>query len=119
MKDVKIPATTGFPLAARMSDAWIAFARDGDPNTKDLPRWDPYTPENCAMLFDNNSGVVKGPRREARLILEERDKRKDHHNLRGTGSDLLRSRNSAKLAGTMKSLWGRFPTVPDVPDLPR
>jgi para-nitrobenzyl esterase len=60
-----------FPLAAKMSGAWIAFARHGDPNTKDLPRWDPYTPENRAtMLFDNNSHVVKDPWSEARLIFE-------------------------------------------------
>jgi para-nitrobenzyl esterase len=29
-------------LADQVQDAWIAFARSGDPNTADLPEWPPY-----------------------------------------------------------------------------
>ncbi|WP_163323779.1 carboxylesterase/lipase family protein [Draconibacterium mangrovi] len=45
-------------LAENMSQAWINFARTGDPNVPGkLPEWDPYTPEKGAtMIFD---GIVK------------------------------------------------------------
>lgn len=45
-------------LANRMSRAWIAFARTGNPNHKGLPNWPAYTGQNGAsMLFDNNCQV--------------------------------------------------------------
>lgn len=41
-------------LAARMSDAWVAFARTGDPNVKGLPRWKPFTEaDRTTMVLDN------------------------------------------------------------------
>jgi para-nitrobenzyl esterase len=41
-------------LAARMSDAWIAFARTGDPNVKGLPHWKPFTDtDRTTMIFDD------------------------------------------------------------------
>jgi para-nitrobenzyl esterase len=41
-------------LAAKMSDAWVAFARSGDPNVKDLPHWKPFSDENrSTMIFDD------------------------------------------------------------------
>src|SRR6202171_3892046 len=64
------------PLAAKVSAAWIAFARSGNPNTKDLPRWDAYTADTRAtMMLDNNSHLVKDPWSEARAIYEERRKK--------------------------------------------
>ena len=40
-------------LAAQVSDAWVAFARTGDPNHPGLPRWEPFTPATTAtMVFD-------------------------------------------------------------------
>ena len=40
-------------LAAKVSEAWIAFARTGDPNHPGLPRWTPLTSEtNATMVFD-------------------------------------------------------------------
>ena len=46
-------------LADRMSRAWLAFARTGNPNHKGLPNWPAYTPQNgAAMLFDTTC-VVK------------------------------------------------------------
>ena len=41
-------------LAAKISQAWINFARSGNPNNKGLPAWQKYTSENGAtMLLDN------------------------------------------------------------------
>jgi para-nitrobenzyl esterase len=49
-------------LAARMSAAWIAFARSGDPTIKTLPPWPRYSLERRAtMLFDNPSSIVENP----------------------------------------------------------
>jgi para-nitrobenzyl esterase len=56
------------PVAARMSEAWIAFARDGDPSHADLPKWPPYSlDERATMLFDDECSVVADPFREQRL----------------------------------------------------
>jgi para-nitrobenzyl esterase len=41
-------------LADKVSQAWINFARNGNPSHKGLPAWQPYTPEKGAtMIFDN------------------------------------------------------------------
>ena len=41
-------------LADKMSRAWAAFARTGNPNVVGLPQWQPYTRQNGAtMIFDN------------------------------------------------------------------
>jgi para-nitrobenzyl esterase len=46
-------------LAEQMSDAWIAFARTGAPQTPQLPHWPAYTLERRAnMLFNSKSRVV-------------------------------------------------------------
>jgi para-nitrobenzyl esterase len=58
-------------LAKQMSDAWLAFARTGSPNTKSLPDWPAYTSEKRAtMLFDVTSRVVEDPNAEVRKILQ-------------------------------------------------
>lgn len=45
-------------LADRMSKAWVAFARTGNPNHKGLPNWPAYTAQNgAALLFDNTCQV--------------------------------------------------------------
>jgi para-nitrobenzyl esterase len=45
-------------LADKMSQAWINFARTGNPNHKDLPKWPTYTEANGAnMFFDNECKV--------------------------------------------------------------
>ncbi len=47
-----------YALADKMSQAWINFARNGNPNAKGLPQWPAYTRENGAtMIFDNKPEV--------------------------------------------------------------
>jgi len=60
-------------LAARVSEAWIAFATRGDPNSKKsgLPPWPAYNSERRAtMLFNNESKVVDDPASEDRKVLD-------------------------------------------------
>jgi para-nitrobenzyl esterase len=45
-----------------MSDAWINFARSGDPNHGSMPKWLPYDEVHKAtMIFDNKSMLVNAP----------------------------------------------------------
>jgi para-nitrobenzyl esterase len=40
-------------LSKKMSQAWVNFARNGDPNVGVLPRWSAFTPdERITMIFD-------------------------------------------------------------------
>jgi para-nitrobenzyl esterase len=49
-------------LAAKVSEAWIRFARTGDPNHSGLPRWPPFTPgKRTTMIFDNTSAAKDDP----------------------------------------------------------
>ncbi|MFN7829115.1 MAG: carboxylesterase/lipase family protein [Acidobacteriota bacterium] len=59
-------------LAARVSGAWVAFARSGNPNHAGLPKWPVYTPANGeVMIFDNKCEVRNDPDRvERRLITQ-------------------------------------------------
>lgn len=46
-------------LAAKMSDAWINFARTGNPNHKGLPTWPKFDAAKTATMHFNNTCVVK------------------------------------------------------------
>ncbi|PYS51979.1 MAG: hypothetical protein DMG13_17760, partial [Acidobacteria bacterium] len=59
-----------YALQDRMSAAWAAFARTGNPNHKDLPAWPPFnTNSRATMIFDNICTVANDPHREERLAL--------------------------------------------------
>ena len=59
-------------LAERISDAWVAFATNGNPSTVKLPKWEPYdTNKRATMLFSNQSRLAYDPRGEEREIIEE------------------------------------------------
>jgi para-nitrobenzyl esterase len=56
-------------LAGRMADAFIAFARAGDPNCASVPAWPRFTLEQRqTMIFDADTRVVSDPRRQERLL---------------------------------------------------
>jgi para-nitrobenzyl esterase len=56
-----------------MSEAWVAFAADGDPDSRSsgLPVWPVYHPDTRAtMLFDDVSRVANDPAHNARVALK-------------------------------------------------
>ncbi|MCK6105929.1 MULTISPECIES: carboxylesterase/lipase family protein [unclassified Brevundimonas] len=56
-------------LSDRMSDAFIALARDGDPNHAGLPRWDRYElPRRQTMLMDVQPRMADDPRGDERAF---------------------------------------------------
>lgn len=46
-------------LAAKMSRAWINFAKTGNPATESLPLWEAYTPQKGATMIFNHECTVK------------------------------------------------------------
>ncbi|MDQ2902972.1 MAG: carboxylesterase/lipase family protein [Chloroflexota bacterium] len=64
-------APTRQPLAERMHAAWIAFARDGDPITPQLPPWPAYNlQERPTMIFDEQCQVENDPQAAERKVWE-------------------------------------------------
>lgn len=60
-----------YALSERMMDAWIAFARNGNPNHKGLPEWKPFNPaDRTVMVFANKCQAVSDRGREDRLALD-------------------------------------------------
>jgi para-nitrobenzyl esterase len=58
-------------LAAKVSAAWVAFARTGNPNVPGLPMWPAYSSRSReTMLLNDESRVVSDPDRVARLAME-------------------------------------------------
>jgi para-nitrobenzyl esterase len=56
-------------VSGQMMDAFIAFARDGDPNHGGMSRWPIYTvPDRQTMVFDVQSRVVADPRKWEREL---------------------------------------------------
>ena len=50
-------------MADKMSEAFLAFARTGDPNNRTLPKWEPYAlPRRQTLVFDNPARLVDDPR---------------------------------------------------------
>lgn len=46
-------------LGDKMSQAWINFARTGNPNAEGLPTWEPYTADKGATMIFNTKCEVK------------------------------------------------------------
>jgi para-nitrobenzyl esterase len=50
-------------VARVMSEAFVRFAADGDPNHPELPTWSPYTPgQRATMVFDAPPHAEDDPR---------------------------------------------------------
>jgi para-nitrobenzyl esterase len=59
-------------MAARMGDAFIAFARNGDPNTRGLPAWERYElPRRQTMLLDDEPRLADDPRGAERRLFAQ------------------------------------------------
>lgn len=60
-------------IADMMSEAWLSFARNGDPNHEGIPQWPEYNAEERpTMLFDVEPAVINDPHGEQRkLFLDE------------------------------------------------
>jgi para-nitrobenzyl esterase len=58
-----------YELAARMSSAWIAFARGGNPNHEGMPEWPAYDAAGKqTMVFDLDTRVESDPYAEQTRI---------------------------------------------------
>jgi para-nitrobenzyl esterase len=60
-----------YALAHRMSAAWAAFARTGNPSHADLPDWPAFNPASYpTMVLGSECRVANDPNRDARLALK-------------------------------------------------
>jgi para-nitrobenzyl esterase len=58
-------------VSDQMSEAWLAFARTGDPGTGALPAWPAYTgTERATMSFDLSPVVLRDPQAAQRALVE-------------------------------------------------
>src|SRR3954447_2017627 len=56
-------------LSEQMMDAWLAFARSGDPNTPALPEWSTYDgTQRATMVFGAHTHVENAPYDDERLL---------------------------------------------------
>jgi len=61
-----------FKLGAMMSQAWIHFARTGNPGHEGIPAWEPYDLKRRAtMLFDVPCNLAYDPRSEERRLWDD------------------------------------------------
>lgn len=59
-------------LSEQIRDAWVAFAREGDPSHPGLPSWPAYLAEKRAtMVLGEQCAVVAAPREAERAVWDE------------------------------------------------
>jgi para-nitrobenzyl esterase len=58
------------PLADRISGAWVAFARTGNPSHSGIPQWPAFQAnQRATMVIDNEWRVVNDLNRDERLAM--------------------------------------------------
>jgi para-nitrobenzyl esterase len=62
------PGPAADTLSRNMQDAWLAFARTGDPSGKGLGKWPVYGEHRETMLLGEQCGVQEAPFEEERRI---------------------------------------------------
>jgi para-nitrobenzyl esterase len=63
-------AQNRYALADKLSGAWVAFARTGNPNHTGLPNWPSFTEtERATMILNDECELANDPRREERLAI--------------------------------------------------
>ena len=59
-------------LATKMSSTWLAFAKTGNPNTKEIPQWPAYSADaRATMIFDKDCRVENDPAKELRMFWQQ------------------------------------------------
>jgi para-nitrobenzyl esterase len=60
------------PLADRVSGAWVAFARNGNPSHAGIPHWPAFSAnQRSTMFIDNEWKVMNDPNHEERLAMSK------------------------------------------------
>jgi len=68
---VGVGSAVGKVMCDRLASAWVAFAKTGDPNNPQIPRWPAYDASTRAtMVFDTDTRVENDPRGEIRKFWE-------------------------------------------------
>jgi len=68
---VGVGSAEGKVMCDRLASAWVAFAKTGDPNNAQIPRWPTYDATTRAtMVFDTDTRVENDPRSEIRKFWE-------------------------------------------------
>ena len=52
-------------------DSWISFARNGNPNHKDIPEWPQYGKDRGTMIFGKDIKVINDPYGKERSIWDD------------------------------------------------
>ncbi len=55
-------------LSLRIQDAWVAFARTGDPSCESIGRWEPYGTRRATMILGKSCRLENAPYEEERSI---------------------------------------------------
>jgi len=59
-------------MSGRLAEAFIAFARTGDPNCAAIPKWEPYgLPRRQTLVFDNTTRLEDDPRGAERELFNK------------------------------------------------